>query len=255
MPGSLFEAVLVLHVAGGTRALAAGPAAMLLRKGGQPHRLSGRVYAGAMTATAFSALVLAIATRNALLLMIAVFSQFLVFTGWRALRQRRLHEGGHGARWFDWLAAVLTLAFSVGLFAAAWSGDRDVTELFFGVGGSVLAVRGMLQLTGRGVRNGDWPVRHMVGMSAAYLATVNAFAVVTLTMLPRPVAFIGPTLIGTPLIAWITTRLTLSLRQKPAEGEIPGGPAAGTSHGPIMSGPDRNGARTGGALAFPAPTR
>ena len=236
MPGSMFAAVLALHVAGGTSALGAGPVAMLLRKGGRPHRLFGRTYAGAMTVTAFSALVLALATRNALLLMIAVFSQFLVFTGWRALRQRRLHEGGHGARWFDWLAAGLTLAFSVGLFVAAWSGDRNVTELFFGVGGSVLAVRVMRQLTGRGVRNGDWPVRHMIGMSAAYLATVSAFAVVTLTMLPHPVAFIGPTLIGTPLIAWAAARLTLSLRQGPTEGKIPRGSAAWTSHRPALSG-------------------
>ena len=76
----------------------------------------------------------------------------------------------------------------------------------------------------------------MIGMSAAYIATVSAFAVVTLTMLPRPVAFIGPTLIGTPLIAWMATRLTLSLRGKPTEGEIPVGPAAWTPHRPVMSG-------------------
>ena len=220
MPSVVFDAVLALHVTGGAVALVAGPVAMLARKGRRSHRLSGRTYAGAMALTAVSALYLAMATRNVLLLVIAVFSFFLVFTGWRALDQRRLHEDGHGARWFDWLVAALTLAFSTGLLVAGWIARRDVTELFFGTGGSILALRQMLRLTGRGVQPGDWLVRHMTGMSAAYIATVTAFAVVTLTALPSPVAFIGPTLIGTPLIALLATRLTLSLRQGRTPAEI-----------------------------------
>ena len=72
--------------------------------------------------------------------------------------------------------------------------------LFFGAGGSILALREMWQLTGR-IQPGAWIVRHAIGMSAAYIATVSAFAVVTLTFLPKPVAFIAPTLIGTPMIA------------------------------------------------------
>ena len=229
MSGMVFDGVLTLHAVGGAVALVAGPLAMLARKGRRRHRLSGRCYGGAMVFTAASALCLALATRNVLLLTIAVFSFFLVFTGWRALWQRRLHErgrwGGHGAHWSDWLVAALTLVFSAGLFVVGWTSGRDVTELFFGTGGSVLAFRGMLHLTGRGVRPGDWLVRHMVGMSAAYIATVSAFAVVTLTMLPRPVAFIGPTLIGTPLIAWAAARLTAALRQGRTPGEILRGPA------------------------------
>lgn len=220
MPSTVLDTVLVLHGAGGATALVAGPVAMLARKGRRLHRLSGRCYGGAMALAAVSALCLALATGNVLLLTIAVFSAFLVFSGWRALQQRRLHERGHGARWFDWLAAALTLAFSAGLFIVGWISGRDVTELFFGASGSVLALRGMLQLTGRGVRSGDWLVRHMVGMSAAYIATVSAFAVVTLTMLPRPVAFIGPTLIGTPLIAWLAARLTAALGRGRTPGEI-----------------------------------
>ncbi|WP_428392795.1 hypothetical protein [Lichenicoccus sp.] len=47
-----------------------------------------------------------------------------------------------------------------------------------------------------------------------------SFAVVTLTALPRPVAFIGPTLIGTPLITLLATRLTLALRRGQTPGEI-----------------------------------
>jgi hypothetical protein len=86
--------------------------------------------------------------------------------------------------------------------------------------GVVLATRGMRHLTGCGVRPGDWPIRHMIGMAAAYIATVSAFAVVTLTFLPRPVAFIAPTLIGTPMIALVAARLTIALRRGLSSAEI-----------------------------------
>ena len=207
----VFNVILVLHAAGGAVALVAGPVAMRARKGQARHRAAGRTYALAMAFTTLSALYLALTTRNLFLLVIAVFSFFLVFTGWRALSQKRLHEG-YGARWFDWLVAGLTLAFSAGLLAAGSGKGGDVTALFFGVVGSVLALREMRLLTGR-VQPGDWVVRHMIGMSGAYIATVSAFAVVTLTFLPTAVAFIGPTLIGTPIIAWVATRLTIALRQ------------------------------------------
>ena len=211
MLGLAFNLMLAVHVAGGTLALLAGPVAMAARKGRALHRMSGRAYAIAMAGTAASALVLAVATRDLLLLVIAVFSFFLVFNGWRALSQRRLHEG-QGARWFDWLVSGLTLAFSAGLLADGLAGDGDVTTLFFGAGGSFLAIRELRVLTGR-ISPGGWLVRHVTGMSAAYIATVSAFAVVTLTFLPRPVAFIAPTLIGTPMIAWVVTRLIAASRR------------------------------------------
>lgn len=97
---------------------------------------------------------------------IAVFSFFLVFTGWRAPHQKRLHDR-QGARWFDWLVVSCTLLFSA------------------------------------------WLLRHLVGMSGAYIATVSAFAAVTLTFLPKPVSFIAPMLLGTPVIIWVATRLNV----------------------------------------------
>ncbi len=215
----VFGTVLVMHVAGGTTALLAGPVAMTARKGGTLHRVAGKSYAAAMACTTGSAFYLAVVTRNRLLLVIAVFSFFLVFTGWRALRQKHLHER-HGARWFDWLVAASTLLFSAGLLAAGLTTSWDATDLFFGGIGSALAIRQMRRLTGQ-VQPGAWVVRHMSGMSAAYIATATAFAVVTMTFLPKPVAFIAPTLIGTPLIVWASVRLKASQRQRRVVGSAP----------------------------------
>ena len=216
MQAAVVGLILALHVAGGAAALLAGPVAMAARKGGSLHRASGRLYAAAMACTAVSALFLAVAARNRLLLVIAVFSFFLVFTGWRALDQRRLHEG-IGARWFDWVVAALTLLFSAGLLASGLATGRDITTLFFGVLGCALAAGQMRKLAGW-VQPGSWMVRHMIGMSAAYIATVSAFAVVTLAFLPQPVAFIAPTLVGTPMIAWAVVRLKAARGRGKAAG-------------------------------------
>ncbi len=207
-----FVAMLAVHVAGGTIALLAGPVAMLAPKGRTLHRNAGRAYALAMGCTALSALCLALATGDRLLLVIAVFSFFLVFNGWRALGQKRLHQR-LGARWFDWLLSALTLLFSTALL---WSGLRqgDVVALFFGAGGSVLAAREMRLLSGR-IPSGGWLLRHLVDMGGAYIATVTAFAVVTLTFLLRPAAFIVPTLVGTPVIVRVAARMALASRDFP----------------------------------------
>ena len=219
MLGMVFGTALVMHIAGGTIALLAGPVAMRARKGGTLHRMAGRSYAAAMACTTGSALYLALVTRNRLLLVIAVFSFFLAYTGWRALWQKHLHEG-RGARWFDWLVAAGTLLFSAGLLAAGLVTGREATDLFFGSLGVALAIRHMRELTGR-VRPGGWVVRHMIGMSAAYIATVSAFAVVSLRFLPAPVTFIVPTLIGTPLIVWTARRLEASQQRRRVDGSAP----------------------------------
>ncbi len=207
-----FMAMLAVHVTGGTVALLAGPVAMLAPKGRTLHRSAGLAYALAMGCTALSALCLALATANRLLLVIAVFSFFLVFNGWRALGQKRLHQR-LGARWFDWLLSALTLLFSAALLLAGLR-EGDVVALFFGAGGSALAAREMRLLSGR-IAPGGWLLRHLVDMGGAYIATVTAFAVVTLTFLPPPVAFIVPTLVGTPIIARVAARVALASRGVP----------------------------------------
>lgn len=194
----MFLRLLWLHEGAGGLALVSGPVSMMARKGGLVHRRAGTVYGSAIMVTSVSALVLAVVTRNMLLLTIAVFSFFLVFSGWRApsLRLGRV-------RWFDWASAITTLLFSLGLLIL---GPDAVTTWFFGLGGAGLAGRELWHLAGHGPA-GDWVVRHVVGMGASYIATVSAFAVVTLTFLPPAVAFIGPTLLGLPLIIWVLSRL------------------------------------------------
>lgn len=82
-----------LHVAVGFVALFVAPGAMLARKGSRWHRRWGKVFVGAMSVVAASALFLAVMGGDTFLSLVAIFSFYLAFSGWRVLRRKRLADG------------------------------------------------------------------------------------------------------------------------------------------------------------------
>ena len=202
---TLFNIFLVLHIAGGGIALLSGPVAITARKGGRLHRRAGLTFAAAMGAATLIGFPLSLIIGNALLLMISVFTFFLIQCGVLAIRRRRARRATQPA---DYAAPLLTAAFSVGLFAyglpLAWrNGQPEITCLFFGVLGLAAVLREIRALRGPAT---NWLQVHIANMLGAYIATTTAFLVVNLTLLPQAVVFIGPTLAGVPLIIWMTRR-------------------------------------------------
>jgi uncharacterized membrane protein len=160
-----FLAFLIVHIAAGATALLSGPIPMLSAKGQTLHRRAGLVYAAAMAVTTVAGLVLASMRDDLLLMVIAVFSFFLVFNGVRAIRRLR----GRKHDWLDLGLAVATLVFSIGLFL--WglklqgNGQQGWTALFFGALGSLLALRQIRQL--RNDETVDWLKVHLSSMGGA----------------------------------------------------------------------------------------
>jgi uncharacterized membrane protein len=193
-----FDGLLVLHVGSGAIALVSGPVPMLSRKGSRLHRRAGNVYAAAMLVVAVSALVLAMLTGKMLLLGLAVFTFFLVFSGVRAIRFRR---GRRPSRLDDAVCAA-TVAFGAGLL---WYGIRSggSTSIFFGVAAAALAGRQWFRLRDAAT---DWLSVHLISMGGAYIATVTAFLAVNLGFLPQPLVFISPTVLGVAAITWAAAR-------------------------------------------------
>jgi uncharacterized membrane protein len=194
----LFDGLLVLHIAGGAIALLSGPVPMLSRKGSPLHRRAGDLYAVAMTVTAVSALFLALITGKMFFAALAVFALFLIFNGARAIGFRRQQRPSTA----DDAVCIVTAAFSAWLL---WHGveSMDVTGVFFGAGGAILAWSQWRRLRDPAV---DWLRVHLTSMGAAYTATATAFLAVNLTFLPRAVAFIVPALVGTAAISWAVAR-------------------------------------------------
>src|SRR5205085_7300238 len=85
---------------------------MIVRKGGNAHRLWGKVFFWCMTWLFISAVVLSVFKWIPFLLMIAVFSYYSVFIAYRALYQKQIHLGKN-IYWYDWMALMIAVAFNV----------------------------------------------------------------------------------------------------------------------------------------------
>ena len=202
---TLFNILLAFHILGGGIALISGPIAIYARKGGRLHRRAGRTFAASMSAATLIGFPLSLIIGNALLLMISVFTFFLILCGGLAIRRRRARRATVAV---DYVAPLLTAAFSIGQFGyglplAGRHGQTDITCLFFGVLGLTAVLREIRALRGPAT---NWLQVHIANMLGAYIATVTAFLVVNLTFLPQALVFIGPTLVGVPLIILMIRR-------------------------------------------------
>src|SRR6266446_6921942 len=96
-------AVRLLHIAAGFLAFVVAPAALIAAKGGVAHRRWGRLYFWSMAVVAVTAIVLAVWRPVEWLALVAVFSFYSAFSGYRALSRKRPYDGETATTW-DWLA-------------------------------------------------------------------------------------------------------------------------------------------------------
>ncbi|WP_436907158.1 hypothetical protein [Halosimplex marinum] len=202
------ELTLWAHIAAGFVALFAGLGAFLTEKGGRRHRRLGRGYVYAMAFVSGSALALFAFDATDLrrfLALVAVFSFYFAFSGYRVLGRKRPADG---AATVDWLAVGLVGAASVALLAMggvmAVDGDPfGPVALVFGGIGAVFAGTDALKFR-RERDPGAWVPEHVTRMGAAYIATVTAFATVNFGFLPTAARWLGPTVVGTPVLIYLS---------------------------------------------------
>jgi len=195
-----------IHILAGTIALFVAPAAMVTVKGGLAHRRWGKVYFWAMATVAVTAVALAAWRPNYFLLLVAVFSFYLAFSGYRTLFRKR--SGGPDT--LDWAATLVTIIASAGLVVLGlvqpgpvWR-RLGVVAIVFGAIGAVVAGRHAWYFVRPSTDRQAWWFDHMIGMLSSYIATVTAFSVVNFTFLPPVARWLWPTLVGTPLIVvWV----------------------------------------------------
>lgn len=199
-------AVLVVHIAGGSVALAAAALALLAVKGGVQHRRAGRVYAAAMALVCVTALPLAVLGADVVLLLVAVFSFYLVFAGWRFARNASGRPQG-----VDWAAAVVLGLTGLGMWGYGTvlflRGDSQwATLAVFGFIAAALCVVDLRYHRAR--RSGRQRIaRHLTSMLAGTIATVTATVVVNVDTRPEWLAWILPTVLVTPFIVWWNRRV------------------------------------------------
>ena len=216
--------ILVIHIAAGSVALLTAFVALVTAKGGTMHVRAGRVYAIGMTLIFLTAIPLAILGASIFLLLIAVFSFYLVFAGWRFARNRSRRPQP-----VDWIAAAIMGLTGLGMWVyavvLALSGAGNwVTLVAFGFIAVALSVAdGLFFNQGRpGKRRPAAHLRvqrHLTNMMAGTISTITAVMVVNVSMNPVWVPWLLPTIVITPLIIWWNVRTALQARRRPAGTE------------------------------------
>ncbi len=203
----LSAVLLIIHIGAGSLALLTAAFAVFTAKGQTNHVRSGRVYAIAMTLVFLTAVPLSLLGADLFLLLIAFFSFYLVFAGWRFARNRR--GGPHPV---DWTATGLMTVTGLGMGAYALvlaaAGDSQwVTMTIFAIIAIALGVADAFYHRLRRATGGRRIARHLTNMLAGTIATVTAVLVVNVDTNPAWLAWILPTVLMTPLIVWWNIRL------------------------------------------------
>lgn len=210
----LIKSLLALHIAAGSVAFVAAPVAMYARKGGKWHRRAGQAFLWGMAVALTVVVPLSILRPNPFLFFVALFSGYLVYSGYRALYRKR-PDRGMGPTSMDKAVAALSAAVGLGMIGWALTGPRinglDVAPMLvaFGIIGGGFGARDLAVF----LRPFDpardrmrWFFDHLTRMLAGSIATYTAVAVVNLTMAPTLMRWLLPTAIGGTGIAWVTAK-------------------------------------------------
>lgn len=192
---------------------------MLSAKGQDKHRMFGKLFFSGMTGVFITAIPLSIIIKNSFLFLIAIFSYYLAFSGWRYSQNR----SGLPRR-LDWAISIFMLIISI-------------TMLIIGVGnphqykGIVLLVFGLLGLTFsfddvktyyyHSAVGKQRISKHLGAMLGATIAAITAFVVTNIHIKSTLFLWLGPTIGITPIIFWWKYKvMSLKVLQRPKKDKV-----------------------------------
>jgi hypothetical protein len=104
------------------------------------------------------------------------------------------------------MATSLAMLASAGLEAGVGEWNRVAVLGIFGLGLTATTGLDLRTAWAGGPSLMRRRARHIQRMAGAWIASLTAFAVVNLTMLPDPVVWLGPTVLVSPLVTYWTRR-------------------------------------------------
>ena len=199
--------LLFVHIAAGFGSFVLAPVALITAKGGRAHKRWGAVYLWSMGVVAATALPMALWRPVLFLALVAVFSFYSAFSGFRVVKLKALTRGGR-AQAVDWIAAGITLLSSLALALLGWLRPAAVqgmgiVSIVFGILGMRLAYSQLRIFIRKPKEKMFWWYFHLGNMIGSYIAAWTAFSVTTLVrVFPNAGMWmwLWPTMIGVPAI-------------------------------------------------------
>ena len=200
----LFKILLAIHIFFGSIGLLTGTLNIIRKKGNKPHFLVGKLFLVSMIINAIAGFIMSILHNNIFLLIVAVFSFYMVCTGQRILSLKNLIKN-QKPKPIDYGLTFGMLLFGTGfivygIYLVLHQNYFGTVMLVFGAI-SISFVRTDLRLyQGIAQHKNYWLLVHLQRMIGAYIASVTAFIVTVNQFGFGIVAWLLPTVILVPLI-------------------------------------------------------
>lgn len=200
----MFKFFLFLHIAAGSTALLTGLLALFVKKRRGIHTKAGIFFYFSMLTVSASAFVMSVMHQNFFLFVVAVFSLYLTFTGYRSINiMKGKVKYGRLDLLMMTLSAVLMISVTVVYLCQnpfSFSGFPSILLVFDLILARMLFNDFKVYANPDLRTNNAWLLRHIVRMIAAYTAATTAFLVVNVSYKYPIVIWLAPTLIFLPII-------------------------------------------------------
>lgn len=208
MTEKMFSLFLILHIAGGSVGLLSGSINLLMKKGGNRHRIIGKIFVYSMLIASFSSLVLSALHLNHFLFTVGIFTLYMVGTGNRYIYLKMLGKS-QKPKFLDWsltIAMLLSVVFFMILGGWLLSNSTyfGLVYLAFGLFGIRFVKEDLDNYRGKFRFKNYWLIAHLSRMTGGYIASLTAFLVVNAKyssiQLPLIIVWLFPSLVLVPLI-------------------------------------------------------
>ena len=209
----LYRPLLFLHILTGTLALVCSLVAFAASKWSRTHRIAGIIFYWSMLFTSISSVPPAIASGKWILLLIAVFSFHLTYSGRRYLLFRRGIKAGAFDYTISGLATIFGLllwGFGIPIFYSNMGVMGASAPFAFGFVSILMAKEDFQWYLGKDNSAKLGLRRHIGRMGGASIAAFTAFFVNVNFVVPGGLAWILPTAVGCFLMAYFTRKLRLN---------------------------------------------
>ena len=198
----MYTFLLVLHIVFGVSALCAAGMALFSVKGDRRHINAGLAFVAAMLVISTTAATMTLLKQNLFLLSVALFSFYLVGSGW--LHARNHQQAPLMAEWIMAIGMIITgIVMALAGLQWLWSNDSmGIVLILFGGIGSVLAITDILLFRNPQHYANARIKTHLTKMLGGTIAVLTAVSVVNISIEPKFIVWITPTLIITPVIIY-----------------------------------------------------
>jgi hypothetical protein len=215
-----------VHVSAGMLSFVLAPIALTTAKGGKQHKRWGMVYFWSMGVVAATALPMALFRPVLFLALVAGFSFYLTFAGYRILKLKGLASGGSAGP-VDWIAACLGFAASAclagfGFFNPAWVQNFRTVSIVIGLIGMRTTAADVYHFVRKPTEKMFWMYTHLAKFIGSYIAAWTAFSAVTLSQIFHHagiILWLWPAAVGVPAIILTTAYYRRKFAPRKAQGK------------------------------------